>query len=55
MQALKDAGVNEIRISLRLEDTENARRHTFDKIALAREYIPNVMVEMPVLPGRWKI
>ena len=51
LQALKDAALNEIRISIRLEDSERARRHTFDQIALSREYIPNVMVEMPVLPG----
>lgn len=51
LQALKDAGLNEIRISIRLEDSERARRHTFDQIALSREYVPNVMVEMPVLPG----
>ncbi len=51
LQALKDAGLNEIRISIRLEDAENARQHTFDQIALAQEYVPNVMVEMPVLPG----
>ncbi len=49
--SLQESGMNEIRFSLRLEDTENARRHTFDQIALARDYIPNVMVEMPVLPG----
>jgi pyruvate formate-lyase activating enzyme-like uncharacterized protein len=51
LQALKDAGLNEIRISIRIEDPERARRHTFDQITLSREYIPNVMVEMPVLPG----
>ncbi len=51
LQSFKDAGMNEIRFSLRLEDTENARQHTYRQIALAREYIPNVMVEMPVLPG----
>lgn len=51
LQSLQAAGVNEIRFSLRLEDTENARRHTFRQIALTREYIPHVMVEMPVLPG----
>jgi len=51
LQSFKDAGMNEIRFSIRIEDTKNARRHTYDQIALAREYIPNVMVEMPVLPG----
>jgi pyruvate formate-lyase activating enzyme-like uncharacterized protein len=51
LQALQDARINEIRISIRIEDTGNAKRHTFDQIALAQHYIPNVMVEMPVLPG----
>ena len=51
LQALKDAGLNEIRVSIRLEDAEKARRHTLEQVALAREYIPNVMVEMPILPG----
>ena len=51
LQALKDAGLNEIRVSIRLEDAEKARQHTLEQVALAREYIPNVMVEMPILPG----
>jgi len=51
LQAFKDTGMNEIRFSIRIEDTETAQRHTYNQIALAREYIPNVMVEMPVLPG----
>jgi pyruvate formate-lyase activating enzyme-like uncharacterized protein len=48
---LRDAGLDEIRFSLRMHDTERAQRHTFDRLALAREVIPSVMVEMPVLPG----
>ena len=51
LQSFKQAGVNEIRFSIRLHDTENAIRHTYKQIALAVEYIPHVMVEMPVLPG----
>ncbi|HTP00168.1 MAG TPA: radical SAM protein [Anaerolineales bacterium] len=51
LQSLRDAGMNEIRFSIRLEDTEKAQARTYQQIALAREYIPNVMVEMPVLPG----
>ncbi len=50
LEALRASGMNEIRFSIRVEDTENAKRHTLSQIALAREYIPNVMVEMPVLP-----
>jgi pyruvate formate-lyase activating enzyme-like uncharacterized protein len=51
LQAFKDAALNEVRFSIRLHDTENAMQHTYKQIALAREYIPYVMVEMPVLPG----
>lgn len=51
LQALKDAGMDEIRFSIRMHDLAKGQRHTFDQIALAREYIPHVMVEMPVLPG----
>ena len=51
LAALQKAGLEEIRFSIRMHDLANGHRQTFDKIALAREYIPNVMVEMPVLPG----
>jgi uncharacterized protein len=50
LEALKNAGLNEIRFSIRMHDLAKGHRHTYDRIALAREYIPNVMVEMPVLP-----
>jgi uncharacterized protein len=51
LQALKDTAMDEIRFSIRMEDLARGQRHTFEQIALAREYIPHVMVEMPVLPG----
>jgi pyruvate formate-lyase activating enzyme-like uncharacterized protein len=51
LQSFKQAGLNEIRFSIRLHDTDNAIRHTYKQITLAAEYIPHVMVEMPVLPG----
>jgi pyruvate formate-lyase activating enzyme-like uncharacterized protein len=51
LQALKDADLDEIRFSIRLQDLEKGKRHTYKQIALAREFIPHVMVEMPVLPG----
>jgi hypothetical protein len=50
LQALKDSAMNEIRFSIRMQDLARGQRHTFEQIALAREYIPHVMVEMPVLP-----
>lgn len=48
---LQEAGLQEIRFSVRAHDGENGRRHTYRQIALAREFIPSVMVETPVLPG----
>ncbi len=47
---LKAAGLDEIRFSIRMHDTEQGRRHVYERIALAKQYIPQVMVEMPVLP-----
>lgn len=51
LEALKESGLKEIRISIRMHDLAKGHRTTYDKIALSRKYIPNVMVEMPVLPG----
>lgn len=48
---LRAAGLDEIRLSIRMHDLAKGHRHTLEKLALAREYIPRVMVEMPVLPG----
>lgn len=48
--ALQKAGLAEIRFSIRMHDLEKGQRYTFDRIALARKYIPRVVVEMPVLP-----
>ena len=51
LQALKAAGLDEIRFSIRMHDSKKGRELTYKNIDLAREYIPYVMVEMPVLPG----
>nr|WP_246187295.1 radical SAM protein [Moorella glycerini] len=51
---LQRAGLDEIRFSIRLHDPEGVRRRTYEHIALARKYVPRVMVEMPVLPGTVK-
>lgn len=52
LSELRDAGLEEIRFSLRLQDSEQVRRSGLERIALATRYLPRVMVEMPVLPGR---
>ena len=51
LESLQKSGLKEIRFSIRMHDLAGGHRHTYDRIALAREYIPNVMVEMPVLPN----
>jgi pyruvate formate-lyase activating enzyme-like uncharacterized protein len=51
LQSLKDARLYEVRFSIRMHDSLKGRSHTYSQIALAREYIRNVMVEMPILPG----
>lgn len=51
LQQLKDAELNEIRFSIKMEDSPQKRKHILGKIKLAKSYIPNVLVEMPVIPG----
>lgn len=51
LEALRDSGLKEIRFSIRMHDLARGHRHTLDRIAAARDYIPTVMVEMPILPG----
>lgn len=54
LQELKDVGLNEIRFSIKMEDPEQIKNEVYQRIALSKEYIPDVMVEMPVLPGSFK-
>lgn len=51
LAGLRDAGLDEIRFSLRLQDSEEARRAGLERIALATRYLSRVLVEMPVVPG----
>ncbi len=55
LQRLQAAGLDEIRYSIRLHDLEKGHYEVFDHIALAKQYIPQVMVEMPVMPGSLEI
>ncbi len=48
---LRDAGVEEVRFSLKLEDTPDGREKVYRAMELAKAYFPRVMVEMPVLPN----
>lgn len=51
LQELRQAGLDEIRFSVKLEDGAELRQKVYERMALAREYIPDVWVEMPVIPG----
>ncbi len=54
LESLQKSGLKEIRFSIRMHDLAKGQRHTYDRIALAHEYIPRVMVEMPVLPNTFE-
>lgn len=51
LDALGDAGLDEIRFSVKPEEGEERRGETLARIAAAVSRIPDVMVEMPVIPG----
>jgi len=48
---LQDARLDEIRFSVKLEDKKELRQKVLANMGLAKDYIPDVMVEMPVIPG----
>ncbi|EJD6660720.1 radical SAM protein [Providencia sp. CRE-3FA-0001] len=49
--ALANAGLKEIRFSIKIDDAEERIEKVLHRIELAREIFPTVMVEMPVIPG----
>ncbi len=48
---LAEVGLNEIRFSVKPEDVANADAPVFERMAAAVSALPQVMVEMPVIPG----
>lgn len=50
LEAFQKAGLEEIRFSLKLEDTPQALEKVYAAMEMAKAYVPRVMVEMPVLP-----
>ena len=57
LERLRDAGLSELRLSVKLDvaDTPEESRATIDdavrKMALVKRFIPQAMVEMPIIPG----
>lgn len=48
---LRDAGLHEIRFSVKNDDPEKLQQRVLANMELAGRYIPDVMVEMPIVPG----
>lgn len=51
---LADCGLDEIRFSIKLDEGEESIAETLRRIGIAVPRIPDVMVEMPVVPGTTK-
>lgn len=51
LKSLKEAHLNEIRFSIKQEETPQQMESLFQLMKLAKEYIPFVVVEMPIIPG----
>lgn len=50
-ERLRDAGLDEIRFSIKQDDTDEQRERVLANMKMATEYIPSVMVEMPIITG----
>lgn len=55
MRRLGDAGLREIRFSIKTEDEPAAMEGTLAVIDRSKSYVPDVMVEMPVVPGELEL
>ncbi|HZJ84237.1 MAG TPA: radical SAM protein [Syntrophomonadaceae bacterium] len=51
LQDLADASLDEIRFSIKTDDSNEEIAQQLSRIELVISYIPRVMVEMPVIPG----
>ena len=48
---LRDAGLQEIRFSVKQDDPAERQERVLAAMKLARDYIPSLMVEMPIIPN----
>jgi pyruvate formate-lyase activating enzyme-like uncharacterized protein len=55
LERLANAGLNEIRFSIKTDDPPAALKQTLDRIGLARERLERVVVEMPVMPDELEL
>ncbi len=54
LRRLQESGLEEIRFSVKLDDTAERGERVWKNMELAKAYLPRVMVEMPVLPDAEK-
>lgn len=54
LEQLREAGLEEIRFSIKPDDTPERSEKVWRNMALARDRLPRVMVEMPVMPDAGK-
>jgi pyruvate formate-lyase activating enzyme-like uncharacterized protein len=52
---LQDARLDEIRFSIKTDDSFEEQALTLERIRLSKAYIPNVVVEMPVMPDELEL
>lgn len=50
-RALAEAGLTEIRFSVKQDDPDDRQERVLTAMEIAKKYIPDVMVEMPIIPG----
>ena len=50
LEQLREAGLEEIRFSIKPDDTPERSEKVWRNMAMARDWLPRVMVEMPVMP-----
>lgn len=48
---LAEAGLDELRFSVKPQETDGSQEQLFDRMAAAVRAVPDVMVEMPIMPG----
>ncbi len=51
LKALGDAGLDEIRFSVKQDETLDQHEKLFNLMKQAKSFVPKVVVEMPVIPG----
>lgn len=50
-ERLRDAGLREIRFSIKQDDRDDVRERVLRNMKMAGDFIPDVVVEMPIVPG----